>query len=195
MPRAINPSMCGSWRQPSRRWRPLVPLVPLPTHLRLLPPVRPLAAAPGPSPGPQRCPLPRNRNPSPSQSPRPSPRRRPRNPGRPWAGPPGTPEGGAASAAPMFDAGSEQLAEANKRVQALEAEMAAFKKRDGVDRGQLAQLRAELDAMRQESGGSSWLFNALLLALIAAVAVIGWMAWRMRSGALLFSREPDALRG
>src|SRR5256885_6268228 len=31
-------------------------------------------------------------------------------------------------------------------------------------------------------------------ALIAAVAVIGWMAWRMRSGALLFSREPDAWR-
>ncbi len=110
------------------------------------------------------------------------------------AGAAGTPEGGAASAAPMFDTGSEQLAEANKRVQALEAEMAAFKKRDGVDRGQLAQLRAELDAMRQESGGSSWLFNALLLALIAAVAVIGWMAWRMRSGALLFSREPDAWR-
>ncbi len=110
------------------------------------------------------------------------------------AGTPGTPEGGAASAAPMFDAGSEQLAEANKRVQALEAEMAAFKKRDGVDRGQLAQLRAELDAMRQESGGSSWLFNALLLALIAAVAVIGWMAWRMRSGASLFSREQNAWR-
>ncbi|TQL65226.1 FimV family protein [Delftia sp. HK171] len=109
-------------------------------------------------------------------------------------GTPGTPEGGAASAAPMFDAGSEQLAEANKRVQALEAEMAAFKKRDGVDRGQLAQLRAELDAMRQESGGSSWLFNALLLALIAAVAVIGWMAWRMRSGASLFSREQNAWR-
>src|SRR2546427_5031814 len=103
------------------------------------------------------------------------------------AGTPGTPEGGAASAAPMFDAGSEQLAEANKRVQALEAEMAAFKKRDGVDRGQLAQLRAELDAMRQESGGSSWLFNALLLALIAAVAVIGWMAWRDRKSTRLNS--------
>lgn len=110
------------------------------------------------------------------------------------AGTPGTPEGAAASAAPMFDVGSEQLAEANKRVQALEAEMAAFKKRDTADRGQLAQLRAELDAMRQESGGSSWLFNALLLALIAAVAVIAWMAWKMRSGASLFSREPDAWR-
>ncbi len=110
------------------------------------------------------------------------------------AGAAGTPEGGAASAAPMFDTGSEQLAEANKRVQALEAEMAAFKKRDTADRGQLAQLRAELEAMRQESGGSSWLFNALLLALIAAVAVIAWMAWKMRSGASLFSREPDAWR-
>src|SRR5260370_14037236 len=30
--------------------------------------------------------------------------------------------------------------------------------------------------------------------LPSAVAVIGWMAWRMRSGALLFSREPDAWR-
>lgn len=117
-----------------------------------------------------------------------------------WLGTGGTPgaagatDGGAAPATPIPDAGSEQLAEANKRVQALEAEMAAFKKRDGVDRGQLAQLRAELDAMRQESGGSSWLFNALLLALIAAVAVIAWMAWKMRSGASLFSREPDAWR-
>lgn len=106
----------------------------------------------------------------------------------------GAAEGGAAPAPFIPDANSEQLAEANKRVQALEAEMAAFKKRDGVDRGQLAQLRAELDAMRQESGGSSWLFNALLLALIAAVAVIGWMAWRMRSGASLFSREQNAWR-
>ncbi len=112
--------------------------------------------------------------------------------GTPGAAATGAAEGGAAPAPLIPDAGSEQLAEANKRVQALEAEMAAFKKRDGVDRGQLAQLRAELDAMRQESGGSSWLFNALLLALIAAVAVIGWMAWRMRSGASLFSREQNA---
>ncbi|MDR3016096.1 MAG: hypothetical protein LBV56_11720 [Delftia acidovorans] len=114
--------------------------------------------------------------------------------GTPGAAATGAAEGGAAPAPLIPDAGSEQLAEANKRVQALEAEMAAFKKRDGVDRGQLAQLRAELDAMRQESGGSSWLFNALLLALIAAVGVIGWMAWRMRSGASLFSREQNAWR-
>jgi hypothetical protein len=107
----------------------------------------------------------------------------------------GAPEGSAAPAATLPDADSQQLAEANKRVQALEAEMAALKKRDGLDRGQLAQLRTELDALRQESGGSSWLFNALLLALIAAVAVIAWMAWRLRSGAQsLFSREQDAWR-
>lgn len=107
----------------------------------------------------------------------------------------GAPEGGATPAAALPDADSQQLAEANKRVQALEAEMASLKKRDGLDRGQLAQLRTELDALRQESGGSSWLFNALLLALIAAVALIAWMAWRLRSGAhSLFSRDQDAWR-
>lgn len=111
------------------------------------------------------------------------------------AGAPGPSDDGVSPVAPPPEADSQPLAEANRRVQALEAEMAALRKRDGVDRGQLAQLRAELDALRQESGGSSWLFNALLLALIAAVGVIGWMAWRMRSGAQsMFSREQDAWR-
>ncbi|MDR0200635.1 MAG: hypothetical protein LBJ40_00535 [Delftia acidovorans] len=99
---------------------------------------------------------------------------------------------GAAAPAPwqVADATAEQLEKANQRVQGLETEIAALKKRDGADRAQLAQMRAELDAMRQESGSASWLFNALLLALGLALAAIAWLAWRLRQGGL--SREQQA---
>ncbi len=100
-----------------------------------------------------------------------------------------------APGAAVPDASAEQLAQASQRVQALEAEVDALKKRGGADSGQIAQLRSELEALRQASGNASWLFNALLLALIAAVAVIAWLAWRLRSGEqALFSRGQQAWR-
>lgn len=96
---------------------------------------------------------------------------------------------------PVPDAAAEQLAQANQRVLALETELGTLKKRGGADSAQIAQLRSELETLRQESGDSSWLFNALLLALIAAVAIIGWLAWRLRSGAdTLFQRDQEDWR-
>lgn len=115
-----------------------------------------------------------------------------------WLGAdPKAPAADAAASAPdtLPDASAEQLAQAGQRVLALETEVSALKKRSGTDSTQIAQLRAEIEALRQESGSSSWLFNALLLALAAAVAAIGWLAWRLRSAsAALRSDDQRAWR-